>query len=95
MDRYGTLQVNREQGINTCISKYGTSMPVMLSKRSAGIRVSKIQKLVYNHIIKKYPNAILEHQVKDLDIFVDVYIPETNTIVEVYGDYWHCNPEKL
>ena len=94
MSRYGTLQVNREQGINTCIERYGTSMPVMLSKQSAGIRVSKVQKQAYEHIIKKYPAAILEHHIDCLDVFVDIFIPEINTIVEIYGDYWHCNPEK-
>jgi len=25
---------------------------------------------------------------------VDFYLPETNTVLEVYGDYWHANPEK-
>jgi len=95
MRKYGTLQVNREQGINTCIRRYGTTMPILLSKRSAGIRVSKIQKQVYEHILKKYTNTILEYHVDSLDIFVDIFIPEINTIVEVYGDYWHCNPEKF
>jgi G:T-mismatch repair DNA endonuclease (very short patch repair protein) len=23
---------------------------------------------------------------------VDAYIPETRTVIEVQGDYWHCNP---
>jgi G:T-mismatch repair DNA endonuclease (very short patch repair protein) len=25
---------------------------------------------------------------------VDFYLPETNTVLEVYGDYWHANPQK-
>ncbi len=25
---------------------------------------------------------------------VDFYLPETNTVLEVYGDYWHGNPTK-
>lgn len=25
---------------------------------------------------------------------VDFYIPDTNTVLEVYGDYWHANPQK-
>ncbi len=25
---------------------------------------------------------------------VDMYIPKFNLILEFYGDYWHCNPEK-
>jgi len=25
---------------------------------------------------------------------VDFYLPVTNTVLEVYGDYWHANPRK-
>ncbi|MBC8428385.1 hypothetical protein H8D04_00735 [bacterium] len=25
-------------------------------------------------------------------IFVDFYLPDTNVVLEVDGDYWHCNP---
>lgn len=25
---------------------------------------------------------------------VDYYLPEYNTVIEFYGDYWHCNPKK-
>ncbi|RPK31860.1 hypothetical protein [Paenibacillus xylanexedens] len=26
--------------------------------------------------------------------FADFYLPDYNEIIEVYGDYWHCNPSK-
>jgi len=29
---------------------------------------------------------------KDIKAFYDFYIPESNTIIEVDGDFWHCNP---
>jgi len=25
--------------------------------------------------------------------FINAYVPETNTIYEFYGDYWHVNPK--
>lgn len=31
----------------------------------------------------------------DTYIFTDAYDPETNTIYEFWGDYWHGNPEKF
>jgi len=33
------------------------------------------------------------HQYRIYPYIVDFYIPTTNTIYEVHGDYWHCNPE--
>ena len=32
---------------------------------------------------------------KDIKAFYDFYIPEYNTIIEVDGDFWHCNPVKF
>jgi DNA mismatch endonuclease Vsr len=32
---------------------------------------------------------------KDIKAFYDFYIPEYNTIIEVDGDFWHCNPIKF
>lgn len=29
---------------------------------------------------------------KDIKAFYDFYIPKYNTIIEVDGDFWHCNP---
>jgi very-short-patch-repair endonuclease len=30
---------------------------------------------------------------KDIKAFYDFYIPLKNTIIEVDGDFWHCNPD--
>lgn len=91
MKKYGTLQVNRDKGLDTCAEKYGTKFPMLLSK-SNGKRVSKPQAFVYKSVKAIYDDAILEHHIKDADIFVDVFVPSINKIIEVYGDYWHCNP---
>ena len=36
--------------------------------------------------IKYIPQYYIEHY------FADFHLPEFNAIIEVYGDYWHCNP---
>lgn len=30
---------------------------------------------------------------KDIKAFYDFYLPEYNVIIEVDGDFWHCNPD--
>jgi G:T-mismatch repair DNA endonuclease (very short patch repair protein) len=32
---------------------------------------------------------------KDIKAFYDFYIPEYNMIIEVDGDFWHCNPDRF
>lgn len=38
------------------------------------------------------PNEYREFSIKNLGIKVDAYNPETNTVYEFLGDYWHGNP---
>jgi very-short-patch-repair endonuclease len=32
---------------------------------------------------------------KSIKAFYDFYLPQFNTIIEVDGDFWHCNPNKF
>lgn len=32
---------------------------------------------------------------KEIKAFYDFYIPDSNLIIEVDGDFWHCNPKKF
>jgi very-short-patch-repair endonuclease len=32
---------------------------------------------------------------KEIKAFYDFYLPESNIIIEVDGDFWHCNPTKF
>lgn len=28
------------------------------------------------------------------NIHIDIYIKKFNTVIEIYGDFWHANPNK-
>lgn len=45
------------------------------------------------NIDKKYRNAFIKIDSKLYKF--DAYIPETNTIYEFYGDFWHGNPNRF
>jgi very-short-patch-repair endonuclease len=32
---------------------------------------------------------------KDIKAFYDFYLPDYNILIEVDGDFWHCNPDKF
>lgn len=34
-----------------------------------------------------------QEYVRDIKAFYDFYLPETDTYIEVHGDFWHCNPD--
>ena len=38
---------------------------------------------------------IWQFEAKDIERFYDYYLPKSNLIIEVDGDYWHSNPEKV
>jgi len=90
--KYGTLFANQEKRSKTNIERYGSLMPAKNS--SNGIRISKVQKKLYEYFKSIYNDTELEYNLKDAFTFVDIYIPSKNKIIEVYGDYWHCNPNK-
>jgi len=54
---------------------------------------SKLEKeftLILNNLKIEY---IQWFYAKDIKAFYDFYIPLKNTIIEVDGDFWHCNPD--
>lgn len=37
---------------------------------------------------------VYQFEAKDIGRFFDFYLPDSNLIIEIDGDYWHGNPEK-
>jgi hypothetical protein len=72
---------------NGIAPKCPTCYPIIYTK------ISKFQRRVYDHILKTYPDALLEVHLPAINKYADILIPSINKIVECHGDYWHCNPE--
>lgn len=62
-----------------------------------GIKRSKLEKRVYAAILERYPDArhTFPIHTDERSYYYDVFVPSLNTIVEVNGDFWHCNPTVL
>jgi len=92
LEKYGVENVFQLDDIKkkikeTLLEKYGVGNATSLQTR-----ISKPQVEYYEKVKQQYPDAILEHYLKDVDYSVDIFIPSENKVIEVYGDYWHCNP---
>lgn len=94
--KYGDERYNnKEKTINTCLSKYGVPHSTYLPQtRSNGKTISKFQKRIFDKIKQEYPDALLEEYIPDIKKSVDIFIPSKKLIIECFGDYWHCNPNK-
>ena len=93
-ERYGDENYNNMEKYKiTCTERYDRPYAVELPK-SVGKRISKPQRKVYEEVLQEHPDALLEHWLRDAQKSVDVYIPSINTIIEIYGTYWHCDPRK-
>lgn len=95
--KYGDADYNNgEQTKKTCLKKYGTTCVFHSPHcpKAAGRRISKFQRSVYDTILKKHVDALLEEYLVDAQKSVDIYIPSQRKIIECFGDYWHMNPTK-
>ena len=98
LKRYGKkypLQVPEilQKSLNTIKRKYNVVNAFHVN-RSNGKQISKPQKLLYEQVKEKFPDAKLEYVLNEINLSVDIYIPSTNKVIELYGDYWHCNHNK-
>ena len=55
---------------------------------------SKLEKTFTNILDLLEINYKTSYYAPPIKSFYDVYIPECNTIIEIDGDFWHCNPIK-
>lgn len=94
LKKYGNKNYNNmEKNVKTCMMKYGIPYSIGLVS-SNGKRISNMQRNVYGFIKTKYDAAKLEVYLKDVNISVDIYIPDKKIVVETDGDCWHMNPNK-
>ena len=59
-----------------------------------GIKMNSIEYLIAN-LLKELNISFLYESVVNLEEYTyvpDFYLPEYNTVIECYGDYWHANP---
>jgi hypothetical protein len=97
LEKYGDENFNNmDKYKQTMMDKYGVPCNFYLSKfKSNGKRISKFQRELYENLLKQHPDVLLEKYLPTVQKSVDIFIPSQNKIVECYGDYWHCNPNKF
>ena len=97
LKRYGDANYNNlEKNKQTMMDRYGVPFSFYLPKcKSNGKRVSNFQKRIYVDVLKLFPDARLEEYLRDVQKSVDIFIPSKKKVVECFGDYWHCNPNKF
>lgn len=54
--------------------------------------VSKLEKEILLLLQEHGCNVVAQYAIEGLPYLYDFYFPKTKTILEVQGDYWHCNP---
>lgn len=95
-EKYGDANYNNmDVQSNTMMQRYGVKYAVYLPQcQSNGKTISKGQRKLYEMIKQETPTAELEYWLDTVQLSVDIFIPEQNKIIEYFGDYWHCNPNK-
>jgi len=58
------------------------------------LHTSKLEITFQNLLIEQDIENIHPYYVKEIKAFYDFYLPKYNTIIEVDGDFYHCNPIK-
>lgn len=95
LKKYGDKNYNNlAKNIKTCNGKYGVPYAILVAPKSNGHRISAPQRIIYEQVLIKYSDAILEKWLPDAQKSVDIFIPSEKKIIEIYGTYWHCDPRK-
>ncbi|MCK9576234.1 MAG: hypothetical protein WC979_02200 [Candidatus Pacearchaeota archaeon] len=71
---------------------HGYRYPIQSPNNKFGGNVSKLQQKINNELLKLGYETKTEYNVYPYR--VDIFIKNTNKVIEAYGDYWHANPRK-
>lgn len=55
-------------------------------------KISKLESSFGNMLVENGFNICKQFFIKEGRYFYDFFLPDYNTIIEINGDYWHCNP---
>lgn len=87
----------KKKSLDTILDKYGKELWLhSITVRGSGI-VSKLNKQVFEILEKNSINFSIEFKVKCEKRYYysyDILIEGEKKIIEINGDYWHCNPRK-
>lgn len=84
--------INKEKRARTMMLRYG-SLSTNAMRRNLGAD-SKIQQKVFEELQAKCDRRLFYHYPIEIDgmvKFVDIFDKKTGLIIELHGDYWHCN----
>lgn len=82
---------------STCMRQWGVKNvyqreDIRAKAIAAGCGTSKLE-LKIQDILNSIGIEYHAHK-RILNYYVDIFIPETNTVIEINGDYWHASPKK-
>lgn len=76
---------------NQVKEKYNGVHPI-LNTFNYDNQISKPHQIIINYLRNNNIEFIIEKEI--INYSVDIYIPNFDLIIEIYGDYWHANPIK-
>ena len=101
MNKYGVshpmqyIEV-QEKIKNTYIEKFGFYSPCRSGNSKKSFNYSSVHKKIVEFLTHNNITCEIEYRivVKKRVYYFDIIISNTNKLIEIHGDYWHCNPIK-
>jgi len=104
VDNPSKSEIIKKQTRQTCLKKYGVNYPMQnpnisakVWARNENIWSSKLQNTIFNELIKFFPSIKPNRNIWISEIKkcynCDIVFKEKMKIIEIFGDYWHCNPK--
>lgn len=84
-----------KKNINSKVPKKKVTNKVKKKKPHPQYGTSKLEEDFAKQFLDKLGvEYIYQFEAKDIGRFYDFYLPNSNLIIEIDGDYWHGNPNK-